>query len=298
MKRVVKNCLKAAATLVLLVLVSMAEVGTAHAYVTVIHTIELVEEGKKESTKMDIDGDGVMNTLSFSFKGDSEEEYPTGYTQKAYVEVDGQMALEVDVSSYGIYGLQVKLVESDNQYRCMQLWGYTDNDYITYSQIYAYDSGSGGFYKVFDLEDAYGFGGVISWVYEDRLQLEFSLQPIELGWISWESTYIWKDGKLVAESNEGRASGVYTVNKKLKFYKKAGGKTVAFTAKKGDSVYLEGITVKKKKMYAEFYYENQKTGRGKRGWLRINSEDYDKIYKKDKNGNIVNTYFQGVQLAG
>lgn len=297
MKKLVKGCIRHAFVLAVLLVLAMTGYGAAGVSAETLQSVSPEREGKKASTGMDIDGDGVMNTITVSYSCDSQDRYNSGYTQTVYVEVDGKSALVLDVSDHIGYGVNLTLAESGSGDICMQLWAYSDNDYIGYNQVFRYDTGSGKFYKILDLtEGRHRYGMKITAATDNGIVVSFSCQPPEIGWTFWERTYIWEEGKLKPESDEDyalRYAGDFVTDRKLKFYKTAGGKKKAFTLKKGEKVSLECICVTKKKMYARF-----KHGK-KQGWLRINN-DYEKVYKYGKNGNIKNGYFKGVweNLAG
>lgn len=297
MKKTVKHCIRYIFVMTVLLVFGMTGDLAAGASAESLQTVAPTEEGKRASVGIDIDGDGTMDTITVSYKTDSEEKYPSGYTQTVYVEVDGKSALVLDVSNSAGYGVNLVLAESGSEDICMQLIAYSDNDYIAYNQLFRYDVSSGSFYKILDLTKGRHRDGMeIAAVTDNGIVVSFYSQPPELGWIFWERTYVWEEGKLKAESSEDyalRYAKSYVTDRKLKFYKTAGGKKKAFTLKKGKKVSLVGICVTKKKMYAQFRYGK------KLGWLQINNP-YEKVYKYDKNGNIKNGYFKDVwkNLAG
>lgn len=297
MKKMVNHCIRCMVVMAVLLVLGMTGNGAARVSAEILQTVAPEREGKKASTGMDIDGDGVMNTITVSYSCDSQDKYSSDYTKTVYVEVDGKSALVLDVSDYIGYGVNLTLAESGSGDICMQLWAYSDNDYIGYNQVFRYDVSSGEFYKILDLtKGRHRYGMEIAAVTDNGIVVSFSCQPPEIGWTFWERTYVWEEGKLKPESDEDyalRYAKDYVTDRKLKFYKTVGGKEKAFTLKKGKKVSLECICVTKKKMYARFKYGK------KLGWLQIDN-DYEKVYKYDKNGNIKNGYFKGVweNLAG
>ena len=255
-------------------------------------TLTPTKEKQKVSAEMDIDGDGIPNTISVSYSSDSQEKYPLGYTQKVYVEVDGKSALVFDVSDQPGYGAEAVFADSGSEGVCMQLLAYTDNDYIGYNSLFRYDKASASFHKVLDLtEGADRYGEKVVGVDDGKIIVEFRCQPAETGWLHWNRTYVWKDGKLEPENDTDEAVSTvvnkFVTDRKLKFTEEAGGKETAFTLKKGEKVKLKRIKVTEKKLYAQFQYGK------KAGWLRLEN-DYGKVYKYDKKGNVKCGYFKGI----
>lgn len=292
MGKIGKGCFKCITLLTMILAFGTAAPALVKAEAGDFWTLTTTREMKRVSEEIDIDGDGTLNTVAVYYRSDSEEKYPTGYTQKVYVEVDGKSALVFDTSKYVGYGAEAVFMDTGAEGMCMQIWAYSDNDYIGYNQLFGYDKDSKSFYKLLDLTkgaDRYGEKAIMA--EEGRIVVTFGCQPAETGWLHWERAYIWEDGKLVAESDtDTSVSGVvakYVTDRKLKFYEEPGGKKAAFTLKKGVKVSLKGVKVTKKKMYAQFQY-GEKTG-----WLRIEN-DYSKVYKYDKKGNVKCGYFKGI----
>lgn len=264
---------------------------TALAATVTVTDLHVEEEGEQLSTTMDLDSDGVINTISIEYSCENLDEYNNSYTQEVYVNVDGKPALELDVSKENGYGLEAKLLKSSkNQYALLQLWAHSDNDYIGYNYLFRYDKNTGTFLKLINFgKGIYRFGGEISNVYADGFYVECSCQPMETGWLRWEGYYEWKDEKVEKDPGKCWLSYSYknlVVNRKLSFCKKPGSQKKAFILKDGDRVCLEAVKVTKNKLYACFRYKK------KTGWLRVNNENYS--VRIGKNGKVKGEWFKNV----
>lgn len=246
------------------------------------------------SEDCDIDGNGSMEKLDVYYTEKDD------YADYIYLMVNGKVALALDVSKKCGYAPTVNVVNSDDGNACIQIMCSSDNDYIVFNQLFRYDSISNTCSLLLELDsgitkacqqvsEATGNGFIVKNFY----------QPCEIGWTSWNYTYVWQDGIPVLQSAKNAvASSVFKKNKfttdrKLTFYKAPGGKKKAFTLKKGKKVTLKYISLTPKYMYAGFKYKK------KTGWIRID-RDYSKVYKWDKKTNKPHGYFKNVaeRLAG
>lgn len=264
MKTTMKHFFVRGALITAMLFMAMLMGESASAIVKTDITLYPDKAGEKASAMVDVDCDGVQNTVSVSYSLESENRY----TDKVFVEVDGRLALELDVRKYNGYGVTAELMTYNQQYFLMQLWAHTDSDYMGYNYLYGYDKGAGSFYQLVDFnEGIHRYGGLVTDFYEDEIMVSCSDQPPETGWIYWTSFYKWKDGKLVKDTGRGwvehKIMDPFTVNKRLTFYKKAGSKKKAFILKKGDKVSLQNIKVTKNKIFAQFRYKK------KTGWIRL-----------------------------
>ena len=289
-----KNRLSLAAGIGILLCLLVLSGHGAIASAAVVTEMYGEKEGEKVSTAVDLNGDGSFNKISiyYSCQGD---EYNSGYARNVYVEIDGKEALNVDVSGKCGYAFQAKLIQFGNGDTLLQLWAISDNDYIGYNCLFAYDKSNHKFIELEDFDEGkHRFDGSISYAYEDSIRVECSCQPTEIGRITWSSYYTWKDGKLKKQSGEDWLDTIkrLTVNQKLTFYKKPGSTKKAFTLKKGAKVDLTYVKVTKDKLYAGFRYKN------KTGWLQVENEDYMPSY--DDQGNVIGEWFKNVtkNLAG
>lgn len=267
--------------------------GKTRAFAAELTTMTPKRVGQQVTAQADVDGDGVSNTITaYCTAGEN------AYTKNVYVKVDGKQALKLDVSQEGIYGFNIVLAESDSNHQCMQIYGQGDNDCINMNRIYKYDSATKTFQEMLNLKEGEGrYSAGITKVTSTGIIVGNSVQPPEIGWTGWNLEYVWQDGKLKLASNEGTITNTvmktFRTDRKLTFYKTAGGKKVAFTLKKGKKVKAKKVKMTKIKMYVQFQYGKKK------GWLRVNRE-YDEVYKFDKNYNLKQEYFKNVYkcLAG
>lgn len=267
--------------------------GKTRTFAAELTTMTPERVGQQVTAQADVDGDGVPNTITaYCTAGENV------YTKNIYVKVDGKQALKLDVSQEGIYGFNIVLAKSDSNPQCMQIYGQGDNDCINVNRIYKYDSATKTFQEMLNLKEGEGrYSAGITKVTSTGIIVGNSVQPPEIGWTGWNLEYVWQDGKLKLASNEGTITHTvmktFRTDRKLTFYKTAGGKKVAFTLKKGKKVRAKKVKMTKTKMYVQFQYGKKK------GWLRVNRE-YDEVYKFDKNYNLKQEYFKNVYkcLAG
>lgn len=277
-----KHFIMTGSVVVVILLVGMLMGKSASATVKTDITIYPDQAGEKASTLVDVDCDGVQNTVSISYRSESEN----GYTEKVFMEVDGKQALELDVSKEMGYGATARLMNYNGKYFLMQLWAYSDNDYMGYNYLYGYDKGAGSFYQLVDFGNGiHRYGGLVTDFYEDGVRVSSSSQFLETGWLYWSSQYTWNGSKLEKVTGkewiERSVMDSFTVNKKLSFYKQAGGKNVAFSLKKGDKVSLQAVKVTKDKVYVQVKYKK------KTGWLRIGYDEMKKEPFKDVHKYLV-----------
>lgn len=289
-----KNRLSLAAGIGILLCLLVLSGHGAIASAAVVTEMYGEKEGERVSTAVDLNGDGSFNKVSIYYRCPGGE-YGTDYASNVYVEIDGKEVLNVDVSEKCGYGFRAKLIQFSNGETLLQLWTYSDNDYIAYNCLFVYDNKAGKFMESEDFDEGiHRYDGGIFFSYEDSIAVECSCQPMEIGRINWSSYYTWKDGKLKKQSGKDWLDTVkcLTVSQKLTFYKKPGSTKKAFTLKKGAKVDLVYVKVTKDKLYAGFLYKN------KTGWLQVENEDYMPSY--DDQGNVIGEWFKNVtkNLAG
>ena len=239
------------------------------------------------SKDCDIDGDNSNEKLGVYYTGGF-------YTNFIYLSVNGNNALVLNVSEKGCYPPKVYVVNSDNGNACVQIICGTDDDYIFFNKLFQYDNISNTFSLLLDLDSGITKACQnVSKATSNGFIVKNYYQPCEIGWTSWNYTYVWKDGIPILQSTKNAVAGSifkknkFTTDKKLTFYKTPGSKKKAFTLKRGKKVTLKYISLTPKYMYAGFKY-------GKKiGWLRID-RDYGKVYKWDKKTNKSRGYFKNV----
>ncbi|MDE6627379.1 MAG: hypothetical protein K2K56_13575 [Lachnospiraceae bacterium] len=240
------------------------------------------------SMDCDLDGDNSIEKLGVYY---TQKDY---YTDNIYLSVNGNNALVLDVSGKWCYAPKVNVVNSDNGNACIQIICHTDNDYTAFNQLFRYDSISNTFSLLLELHSGITKAcQEVSKATSNGFIVKNRYQPCEIGWTSWNYTYVWTDGVPILQSTKNAVAGSifkknkFTTDKKITFYKTPGGKKKAFTIKRGKKVTLKYMSLTPKYMYAGFKY-------GKKiGWLRID-RDYGKVYKWDKKKNKSRGYFKNV----
>lgn len=243
--------------------------------------------GQRVSSKVDLDGDGVLDTVSAY-----NTTYDGTYTKYIYVSVNGKTALKLDLTKECAYGFHMNIVESDAQNKCIQIYASSDNDMITFNCLYKYDVVSGQFLELLNLFQGVHRNSVnVKRATETGFVVNNRYQPMETGWIYWDYTYVWENGNIALKSTTGPVTYCikkkFTTDRTIKFYKKPGGKKVSFTLKKGKKVKMKQVKMTKKKMYVQFQYGKKK------GWIFVGRK-YSQVYKHDKNYKLKQEYFKNV----
>lgn len=246
------------------------------------------------SKDCDIDGNNSIEKLGVYYT------QKDSYTENIYLSVNGNNSFVLDVSGKYCYAPEVNVVNSDNGNACVQIICHTDNDYVAFNQLFRYDSISNTFSLLLELHSGITKAcQEVSKATSNGFIVKNFYQPCEIGWTSWNYTYVWTDGVPILQSTKNAVThsifkkNKFTTDKKLTFYKKPGSKKKAFTLKRGKKVTLKYMSLSRKYMYAGFKY-------GKKiGWLRIDRA-YSKVYKRDKKTNKSRGYFKNVyeRLAG
>lgn len=163
------------------------------------------------------------------------------------------------------------------------------NDWVDTHKLYAYNKGKlkcvYDFHKYYE-KYAYRYLVHIKKSSGNTIKTKVEAQFYTSGSIKFNMNVSYKDGEFKSTSNQydPRYKEMYhknkwTVNKKIKVYKKAGSKQLAYTLKKRDVVKINKVIYKNNKVY--FQVKN-KEGKGKTGYIPATKNaraTYDNKYK-------------------
>lgn len=172
------------------------------------------------------------------------------------------------------------------------------NDWVDTHKLYAYNKGKlkcvYDFHKYYE-KYAYRYLVHIKKISGNTIKTNVQAQFYTTGIVKFNINVSYKDGKFMRTSNkyvpnykEMNKKNKWTVNRKIKVYKKAGSKKLAYTLKKGNIVKINKIIYKNNKVY--FQVKN-KQGKGKTGYIPATKNakaSYDNKYK----------YFKGIEFVG
>ncbi|MDD6207241.1 MAG: hypothetical protein PUB10_01820 [Clostridiales bacterium] len=254
---------------------SGAFVNPQQAEAKISNVISLDESKKRGSSKIDLTGDGVKETLKVSMKY-------SGRTGTVKFSVDGKTALTLkqELNRAEIHYLDFS---SDQQFIWVE---FLDNDYRTLDRIYQYDPVFGKFKCVltpYSETVPNGANDIMVTEIKEKdsnLIVSYSGQMMATGRIKWNYTYEYSGDKFTLKSTTAKAAGVdksvFTAKKKINLYSDTNKNNVAFSVKKGTKLKLNKIKLSKGSFYLQFSKDGQS------GWV-----------KADEYG-----VFNGVEIAG
>ena len=219
-------------------------------------------------------GDGKKEKVSF--EATMRDEWSIG---RLVVKVDGTTALSLSkmIEAYVVEASYLKISDTE-----AFLWikDMGSNDDSSVDQIYRYDASTEKLKRVLLLDSANWRNGGFH-IYSsvkaggNVLKVTYQGQTMATGHIVWTYVYQYKNNSFTLKSSTAKISsqaheGDFVAAKKLKFYKKPGSQTVAFTLPAGQSAKLKKIRTYKKTYYLQFQYGK------KTGWI---SSDQGEIFK-------------------
>ena len=216
---------------------------------------------------------------------------------------------------YGFYSVNIEYFSLGSDLNFLQIMGVSDNDYLSFNNLYLYHADEEKLVKALDLcEETNGSAKSVCGVSEseDEIQADLSLQPQETGRIGWQFNYLWQDGQFHLKSDTAEvhsllgeisypedeyeqlfAKNQYKAANPLTFYTDTALEQPAFTADRNHTLNLLNIKVTDDQFYLQFEKD------GTTGWQRVNSAEY--IYDFDSDLPPSETgWFYGVydRLAG
>lgn len=228
----------------------------------------------KTYTRYDVTNDGTADSIKVKiYKTDSDE-----YYDGVQIYVNGKKAYSAKDQFYHAYA-RIQYSDSGTEY--LELWTSTDGDGVEFHKLLKYKSGK--LKSVLNLCRVQGFG-TIEKIQKDKIKVSYQhCYYTTIGLADFEYTYTNHNGKWT-ESKYGTNPAVYVQNstktttkltaaKSFKTYSTVGGKTVAFTVHKGNTV-----QVKKCRVYKYAAYIQLKCG-SKTGWIKGEPNTTDLIFE-------------------
>lgn len=224
------------------------------------------ENKSKIYKKYDVTGDGIADKVKISFKRVGRD--------------DGRLQIYVNGKSVYNYiareslGWDVGLVCLKNGKTFFDICSTVVSDDIELHKLYTYYNGK--LNVAYDFLDDYSkyatyYDMHVRKVKGNTIYTKTMIQFFTTGgFTSYNMKFVYKDGKFRRESNSfpiiyaSTKNNKWTVNRKIKVYKKAGGKRIIYTLKKGDKIKINRVVYKGKKIY--FQVKN-KNGKGKTGYI-------------------------------
>lgn len=240
------------------------------------------KNGISGTKKVDLTGDGKKETVKFLVQMEEEG----SYIEKFTIKINGKKAF---TRKYAGYSVAVNYIKLSSNTQFLWIRDYGDNYDSGINGLYRYQKSNHKLKKVLEF-DSIDWKEGVSHIYTDvgkttksTVKVSYYGQMQATGYISWDCTYQFKNGKFALKSSVSSVKNgnygknlVYTANQSLTFYKGVKMKKKAFSVQAGDQV-----TLKKIKVYKNAYYLQFQKGK-KKGWIKANQM------------NI----FEGVQLAG
>lgn len=248
------------------------------------------------SGEVDMDHDGKADSIRIYISKDCD-----GYATHLTMTMNGKSVYSPKVTDLYCYMFSAKYFKlANNNQEFIQITGLGMSDYMCFNQILTYDNQTGRMRCINSFANSPLYEKEILSASKTKIVLNHYVQPCETGMIQWKLSYKYKNGKFIPAASSTKtvkskvatmyknkyskyfAKNKFVTAKKVTFYKKAGGKKIAFRVPKGKIVTLKKLTYSKKKIYLQFKYGK------KRGYLRVNKEKYnfDKPIFRDVNSRL------------
>ncbi len=269
--------------ILLCMLCTLGKVQKVHAADSGYVDLSLYNDGEnKTNNKYDVTGDGKADVVKTSLK------------MSGYNDDDGTLKIFVnDVLVYNntigpCYGWTVNLIPLKNGKTFFDIACTVENDREEIHELFEYKDKK--LVSIYDFKKYYSkyanhYGVYIKKVKGNSIYFYNYVQFISLGGFEkYIIKYIYKDGKIKRASDyypilyESEKDNKWTVNRKIKVYKKPGNKKVIYTLKKGDKIKIYKVVYKNKKIY--FQVKN-KNGKGKTGYIPATTKYPRKKYFKE-----------------
>lgn len=231
------------------------------------------------SFSADLTGNGKKDSIKLKLTKDKY--HPP--IKKVRVYVNGKKALTINDKA-GSYSVDVHYIHMSKTKNFLQIQTTWNNGIHNVNNIYRYDSKKKKLVKVLDLSNEFARPGAAVKVKGSQVQIGYSYQPPETGWIHWNYTYIYKNGKFRLKSNTATVKSSlgnpssrpdnygkyfkksqFVAAKPLSFYSSTDLKTVSLTAKRNDVLSLKKIKIVGRNMYLQFKKGNAA------GWHKVHN---------------------------
>lgn len=238
-----------------------------------------------EYSQYDVTGDGKADKVVIKRVKNEEDDLNDYITLKVFI--NDQIALERK-EPYDPYWA-VNLIRLKNGKIFFEIKDCYASSRVNTHRLYAYNNGKVkcmyDFKKYYELY-AYDYLVNIEKISGNTIETKVDAQFYTSGSIKFNMNVSYKDGKIIRTSNqydlrykEMYHKNKWTVNKKIKVYKKAGSKKLAYTLQKRNIIKINKVIYKNNKVY--FQVKN-KGGKGKTGYIPATKNaraTYDNKYK-------------------
>lgn len=246
----------------------------------------------KEYSQYDVTGDGKPDKVKCTVVSDDERYDDSSRTMQVFI--NGKVAFKQKRDSGPGWG--VDLIKLENGKVFFEIGSSVGSDDGIDHQLYIYKGNKlksvYDFQKYFYNYADYHIVHIVK-ISGNKLKLEVYSQFYTTAGVRYNMSISYKDGVFKRTSNtftldykKMNRKNKWTVARKIKVYKKAGSKKVAYTLKKKDVVKINKVILKKNKVYMQVKKSN-----GKTGYIRAAKKlPYDNYTLKK--------YFKEAQYAG
>lgn len=236
----------------------------------------------KTNNKYDVTGDGKADVIRASLTT-SRDNNDYGTLQ---IFINDVLAYNNTIGD--CLGWTVNLIHLKNGKTFFDITCIVINDHEEIHELFEYKDGK--LVSIYDFLKDYSkythfYGVNIRKVKGNSIYYVYNVQFLSLGGFkSYNIKYVYKDGKIKRTSNyypiiyNSAYKNKWTVNRKIKVYKKPGNKKVIYTLKKGNKIKIYKVVYKNKKVY--FQIKN-KNGKGKTGYIPATTKYPRKKYFKE-----------------
>ncbi len=242
--------------------------------------------GKKSEIykKYDVTGDGVADKIKISVKDVGEG----GYNGRLKIYVNSKLAFKEAFADYLFW--EVGLIHLKNGKTFFDISCTVASDYIALHALY--ECKDGKLNVVHNFHDCYGkyaryYDVRVYKVKGNKIYTSASIQFLTIGgFTSYNMKFAYKNGKIQRTSNiypiiydpVSAQKNKWTVNRKIKVYKKPGSKKIKYTLKKGDVIKINKVVYKGKKIFFKIKNKNKE---GKMGYIPATTKYPRKMYFKE-----------------
>ncbi len=227
----------------------------------------------KTYKKYDVTGDGVTDKVKISVKDVGE----SGYDGRLRIYINGKKAFESIAGDYMFWN--VCLVSLKNGNKFFEIESLVSSEDVNYHELYKYEDGKlKSFFDFLKNDSKYATHYDVR-VYKVKNNTIYAKPFVQFittgGFLSYNVKYKYKNGKIQRISKEHtilyepEQKNRWTVNRKIKVYKKPGSKKIRYTLKKGNVIKINKVVYKGKKIY--FQIKN-KDGKGKTGYIHATTK--------------------------
>lgn len=223
----------------------------------------------------DVNGDGVADKVKVKIVYNNDEQYSRVIQIFVNDEVVFKQKREQDPVWY------VSLIRLENGKVFFDIYSTVCSDDDCIHKLYSYQNGKlksvYNFQKYYNKYADYYLLNITK-VSGNTIKVSVMAQFFVTGRIRFDMNLSYKDGtfKRTSDSFALKSKHKWTANRKIKVYKKAGSKKVAYTLKKGTVVKLNKVVYKNNKVY----FQVKKTN-GKKGYIPATTKMSSTCYFKE-----------------